>query len=132
MATRNPQRNQSTKAAKKVSTARADSERRTLSVEEAGRVLGISRQAAYTYANAGTIPVIRLGACWCPKPRLKSSWGDPLPPTSKTPPRKERRLAFQRERQVRGIRSNTPATPSARVPPHPPPRSTAGATTGAT
>jgi excisionase family DNA binding protein len=61
MATRNPQRNQSTKAAKKVSTARADSERRTLSVEEAGRVLGISRQAAYTYANAGTIPVIRLG-----------------------------------------------------------------------
>ena len=36
--------------------------RSTLSVEEAGcEVLGLSRAAAYAAANAGTLPVIRLG-----------------------------------------------------------------------
>lgn len=38
-----------------------NSERRTVSVEEAGRILGISRGAAYAHANDGTIPTIRLG-----------------------------------------------------------------------
>jgi excisionase family DNA binding protein len=38
-----------------------DSERRTVTVEQAGRILGISRGAAYQHANDGTIPVIRLG-----------------------------------------------------------------------
>ena len=38
-----------------------DTERRTLSVEEAGRVLGISRGAAYAHAKDGSIPTIRLG-----------------------------------------------------------------------
>lgn len=38
-----------------------DSERRTVSVEEAGRILGISRGAAYTHAKDGSIPTIRLG-----------------------------------------------------------------------
>jgi excisionase family DNA binding protein len=33
----------------------------TVSVEEAGRILGISRGAAYTYARDGSIPTIRLG-----------------------------------------------------------------------
>jgi excisionase family DNA binding protein len=36
-------------------------ERRTLSVEEAGRILGISRGAAYAHAKDGSIPTIRLG-----------------------------------------------------------------------
>ena len=36
-------------------------ERRTVSVEEAGRILGISRGAAYACANDGSIPTIRLG-----------------------------------------------------------------------
>jgi excisionase family DNA binding protein len=39
----------------------SDSERRAISVEEAGRILGISRGAAYAYANNGSIPTIRLG-----------------------------------------------------------------------
>jgi excisionase family DNA binding protein len=38
-----------------------DSQRRTVSVEEAGRILGISRGAAYAHANDGTIPIIRVG-----------------------------------------------------------------------
>jgi len=38
-----------------------DSERRTVTVEEAGRILGISRGAAYTHAKDGTLPTIRLG-----------------------------------------------------------------------
>lgn len=36
-------------------------ERRTISVEEAGRILGVSRGAAYAYAKDGSIPTIRLG-----------------------------------------------------------------------
>ena len=33
----------------------------TVSVEEAGRILGISRGAAYTHARDGSLPTIRLG-----------------------------------------------------------------------
>lgn len=56
-----------TQSAEAVSPVRAmveensDSERRAISVEEAGRILGISRGAAYAYANNGSIPTIRLG-----------------------------------------------------------------------
>lgn len=39
----------------------SESERRTLTVEEAGRILGISRGAAYARAEDGSIPTIRLG-----------------------------------------------------------------------
>ena len=35
-------------------------ERLTLTIEEAARVLGISRSTAYMLANAGRIPVIRI------------------------------------------------------------------------
>jgi excisionase family DNA binding protein len=38
-----------------------ESLRRTLSVEEAGRILGISRGSAYALAKTGGIPTIRLG-----------------------------------------------------------------------
>jgi excisionase family DNA binding protein len=36
-------------------------QRLTLSVEQVGRILGISRGAAYAYAKDGSIPTIRLG-----------------------------------------------------------------------
>ena len=35
--------------------------RQTVSVEEAGRLLGISRGTAYEAAKSGEIPVIRIG-----------------------------------------------------------------------
>jgi excisionase family DNA binding protein len=62
MKTGNAKKDQSLRPAKKISAAGTDSERRTYSVEEAARILGISRMSAYTYANAGTLPVIRLGS----------------------------------------------------------------------
>jgi hypothetical protein len=37
-------------------------ERATVSVPEAARMIGCSRNAAYAAARAGTIPVIRIGA----------------------------------------------------------------------
>jgi excisionase family DNA binding protein len=36
-------------------------ERRTYSIPEAGKILGISRGAAYDAAKAGTLPTIRVG-----------------------------------------------------------------------
>jgi excisionase family DNA binding protein len=39
----------------------ADSQRRTVSVDEASRILGISRGSAYTLAKTGELPTIRLG-----------------------------------------------------------------------
>ena len=36
-------------------------EKLTMTVEEAGEALGISRATAYLLANTGRIPVIRLG-----------------------------------------------------------------------
>ncbi len=38
-----------------------DNERYTLSVQEAGKLLGISRATAYTLATNGGIPTLRLG-----------------------------------------------------------------------
>ena len=39
----------------------ATTERRTLTVEEAGQWLGIGRSAAYAAANRGELPTIRIG-----------------------------------------------------------------------
>lgn len=36
-------------------------ERRTLSIEQAAKILGISRGLAYELANVGELPVVRLG-----------------------------------------------------------------------
>jgi excisionase family DNA binding protein len=36
-------------------------ERRTLSIKEAGAILGLSTQMAYVFAAKGSIPTIRLG-----------------------------------------------------------------------
>jgi excisionase family DNA binding protein len=38
-----------------------DSRCRTISVEEAGRLLGISRGSVYAHAKSGAIPTIKLG-----------------------------------------------------------------------
>ena len=38
-----------------------DAQRLTVSVEEAGRILGISRGAAYARAGDGSLPTVRLG-----------------------------------------------------------------------
>jgi excisionase family DNA binding protein len=38
-----------------------DRQRLTVSVEEAGRLLGISRGAAYARAGDGSLPTVRLG-----------------------------------------------------------------------
>ena len=38
-----------------------DSDRRTLSVEEAGRRLGLSRNSAYLAIQRGELPVIKIG-----------------------------------------------------------------------
>ena len=39
----------------------AQPEKRTYSVEEAGKLLGVGRNAAYDAAKRGQIPVIRIG-----------------------------------------------------------------------
>jgi excisionase family DNA binding protein len=36
----------------------------TITVEQAGQELGISRNAAYAAVNAGEIPAIRIGRRW--------------------------------------------------------------------
>jgi excisionase family DNA binding protein len=41
--------------------SKADSPRRTISVEEAATVLGISRGSAYANVKTGAIPTIRIG-----------------------------------------------------------------------
>ena len=38
-----------------------DSECRTVSIEDAGRILGISRGSAYAAAASGDIPTIKIG-----------------------------------------------------------------------
>jgi excisionase family DNA binding protein len=55
---------QAASARKKIQEKRAKlarEERRTISIGEAARLLGVSRQSAYTYAQDGLIPVIKLG-----------------------------------------------------------------------
>jgi excisionase family DNA binding protein len=39
----------------------SDPPRQTYTVEQAGRILGLSRNSAYQAATAGQIPVIRIG-----------------------------------------------------------------------
>lgn len=40
------------------------SETLTISVEQAGELLGIGRDAAYQAVRAGTIPALRIGRYW--------------------------------------------------------------------
>ena len=64
-------KSQSTQGATASATARekirerakklAKAQRRTISLEQAARQLGISRTSAYDYAKSGVIPTIKLG-----------------------------------------------------------------------
>ena len=47
---------------RKTIASRNDSPRIGLSIEEAGALIGLGRQAAYRAAAAGHIPTIRIGA----------------------------------------------------------------------
>ncbi len=49
------------KKAVALSARQPDSVRQTLSVEDAGEILGLSRGAAYARAKDGSLPTIRLG-----------------------------------------------------------------------
>lgn len=42
-------------------SAKSDDKRRTRTVEEAAKILGISRASAYTAAKTGDLPTIRIG-----------------------------------------------------------------------
>jgi len=47
------------------------SERQTVSVEEAGKIIGLSRWGAYEAAKRGDIPTVRIGRrLFVPKARL--------------------------------------------------------------
>ncbi len=51
--------------------------RLTLTVEEAGRLLGISRGLAYEMARTGRLPVLRLGARYVvPRAQLMAMLGE--------------------------------------------------------
>ena len=50
-----------TKGSKPVRTLIEQGERKTISVEEAGRQLGLSRNSAYQAAGRGEIPTIKIG-----------------------------------------------------------------------
>jgi len=52
---------QDTTLGTKIYAEPADSQCRTLSVEEAARILGIGRSAAYEHAKSGALPTIKLG-----------------------------------------------------------------------
>lgn len=50
--------------------------RPTITVEEAGRILGISRESAYNAANNGELPVLRVGRrLLVPTARLRQMLG---------------------------------------------------------
>jgi len=49
------------KQAKEIFEIERNAECRTISVEDAGRVLGLSRGSAYAAARSGDLPTIRFG-----------------------------------------------------------------------
>ena len=61
MKTAKANRDQGLTGMKKILRQQYDSQRMTVSVEQAAIILGISRGAAYEHARAGAIPTIRLG-----------------------------------------------------------------------
>lgn len=61
-------------------------DRATISVPEAGEVLGISRNAAYRAAKVGEIPTLTLGRCRrVPVARLRALLEGDHPPEQATP-----------------------------------------------
>jgi excisionase family DNA binding protein len=62
-------------------------ERSTLTVEEAGAILGIGRASAYTAAGTGDLPVIRIGRrVLVPVGQLRRLLGETDDPTNTTGP----------------------------------------------
>lgn len=58
-------------------------ERRTISVEEAGRLLGLSRASSYQAAATGELPTIKIGRrLLVPRAKLAALLGEAAPPTS--------------------------------------------------
>lgn len=56
-----------------------NTECRTISVEEAGRLLGVSRNTAYECVKSGHLPVIRLGRkIRVPRAALEKMLGEPI------------------------------------------------------
>jgi excisionase family DNA binding protein len=52
-------------------------ERKTLTVEETAKVLGVSRDLAYRGVRDGTIPAVRVGSRWVvPRGRLEQLLGE--------------------------------------------------------
>lgn len=68
--------------------SRARQRQQTLSVEEAGEVLGISRSSAFQAAANGELPVIRIGKrLLVPRHALEQMLGEPVNATqAKLPP----------------------------------------------
>lgn len=59
-------------------TTTAGAERLTLTVPEAGELLGIGRAAAYAAARSGELPVLRIGRkVLVPRARLLAMLGEP-------------------------------------------------------
>jgi len=57
-----------------------------LTVEEAARVLRISRGSAYEAARTGALPTVRLGRTLrVPRSRLLELLGEPVPAAAETP-----------------------------------------------
>lgn len=68
-------------------TAAAGAERLTLTVPEAGELLGIGRYAAYAAVRSGELPVIRIGRkLLIPRARLLAMLGEPEPPSGASTP----------------------------------------------
>jgi excisionase family DNA binding protein len=58
-------------------------DRTTLTIEEAGEILGLSRWAAYEAANKGLIPTVRIGRRWIvPRHALEKLLDVGVPPAA--------------------------------------------------
>ncbi len=68
-------------------TTTAGAERLTLTVPEAGELLGIGRAAAYAAARSGELPVLRIGRkVLVPRARLLAMLGEPDPSAEPSTP----------------------------------------------
>ena len=64
----------------------ADQERRTMGVEEAGKLLGLSRASSYQAAATGELPTIKIGRrLLVPKAKLRQMLGEPEPTPAPEP-----------------------------------------------
>ena len=58
-------------------------ERKTISVEEAGQMLGLSRASSYQAAANGELPTIKIGRrLLVPKAKMRELLGEPVEPVA--------------------------------------------------